>query len=81
MVDDKDYNLEAYEETASREGWKLYSLHYTGVRDWVNQFNAEAVDTDWQKVRSALYTLQAVFGVENFNLPQATPLPECQNTK
>ena len=81
VIDDKDYNLDAYEETAAREGWKLYSFHYTGVRDWVESFNAEAVDADWQKVRSALHTLQAVFGDENFNLPQATPLPECQIAK
>jgi len=77
VVDDKDYNLTAYEETASREGWKLYSLHYTGVRQWVETFNPDQATKNWQQVREAFQQLQSVFGNDNFKLPAATNRPEC----
>ncbi|MBE9550289.1 MAG: DUF2608 domain-containing protein [Proteobacteria bacterium] len=77
VVDDKDYNLAAYEETASREGWKLYSLHYTGVDQWVESFNPDVATENWEQVRDAFYQLQTVFGNDNFKLPITTNRPEC----
>jgi len=78
VIEDKDYNLDAYEQTASREGWNLFSLYYTGVKDWVDDFNPEQATNDWQQVRDAFYQLQAVFGEGNFKLPAVSRPAECE---
>ena len=77
VVDDKEYNLTAYEETAKRLKVNLYSVYYTGVSDWVASFDAEKAASDWQLVRPALEQIQAVFGTGNFELPPADQNTQC----
>ncbi|MCF6225781.1 MAG: DUF2608 domain-containing protein [Xanthomonadales bacterium] len=78
VIDDKDYNLAAYEETAKRLKLNLYSIYYTGVSDWVASFNPEKATTDWQQARPALEQLQAIFGNNNFKLPTTDSKLECE---
>ncbi|MCF6263400.1 MAG: DUF2608 domain-containing protein [Xanthomonadales bacterium] len=78
VIDDKDYNLAAYEETAKRLNLNLYSIYYTGVSDWVASFNPEKVTADWQQARPALEQLQAIFGNDNFKLPTIDSKLECE---
>ncbi len=78
VIDDKDYNLAAYEEAAKRQQLNLYSIYYTGVSDWVASFNPKKAAADWQRVRPALEQLQAVFGNDNFKLPTTDNNTECE---
>lgn len=77
VIDDKTYNLTAYEETAKRLNLNLYSIYYTGVSDWVANFDTKKAVIDWQKLRPALEQIEAVFGADNFQLPEQTIDPEC----
>ena len=79
-VDDKDYNLDAYEQTGQRESWNLYTLHYTGVQDWVENFNPQKAESDWQQVRGALREIQQIFGDHNFRLTEKKLDPDCAGT-
>ncbi len=77
VIDDKAYNLSAYEETAKRLNLNLYSIYYTGVRDWVENFDGDKATADWQKLLPALEQIESVFGSNNFQLPEKTIDPEC----
>ena len=77
VVDDKDYNLQNVAAALTDAGIAVHSWRYTGEDRNVAAFDPELAEIQWQTVSPALEILEAVFGPDNFDLPDTATAPGC----
>jgi hypothetical protein len=75
VADDKAENLQAVMETFQGSGTSVHAWRYSREDANVGAMNTQQAAAQWDMLRPALMTIEAVFGPDNFQLPEQ-PLPE-----
>jgi hypothetical protein len=78
MIDDKQKNLDAVNETFSALGIPVHAWRYTGEDENVRNFDPERAAAEWQSIEASLRQLQKVLGPDNFDLTTAVLPTECR---
>ncbi|MBT8039115.1 MAG: DUF2608 domain-containing protein [Xanthomonadales bacterium] len=77
MTDDKQDNTDAIHEAFGGSGTAVQTWHYTAEDEAVAAFDADDAATQWERLRPALKTIEALFGPDNFSLPEKVTPAEC----
>lgn len=77
MADDKRDNTEAIHEAFGGSGTAVQTWHYTAEDETVSAFDADLAAEQWGRLRPALETIEALFGPDNFSLPEKVLPAEC----
>ena len=77
MADDKPDNTDAIHEAFGGSGTAVQTWHYTAEDEAVAAFDADDAATQWEQLRPALETIEALFGPDNFSLPVKVTPAEC----
>jgi len=75
VADDKAEHLQAITETFAGSATSVHAWRYSREDDNVEALNTQEAAAQWDAVRPALMTIEAVFGADNFEVPEP-PLPE-----
>lgn len=78
VVDDKQKNLDAVQETFSALGIPVHAWRYTGEDENVARFDSGQAYTAWKSVEPALRQIQQVLGPDNYDLSTAVQPTQCQ---
>ena len=77
VADDKRENLDAVWESFGRTGVEVHLWRYSGEDANVAAFDADEAAAQWDAIRPALETIEAVFGPDNYRLPAAERPARC----
>lgn len=77
MADDKAENLAAMMETFTGTGTWVHAWRYTAEDGEVEAFDAERAAAQWDALRPALETIEAVLGPDNYSLPEVEARAGC----
>lgn len=77
MIDDKQKNLDAVNETFLAVGIPVHSWRYTGEDENVQNFDPALADSQWTSIENALREIQQILGPDNYDLSSASRPAEC----
>lgn len=77
IVDDKQRNLDAINETFSALDVSVHAWRYSREDANVAAFDAAKVHAEWQSIEAALRQIQEVMGPDNYDLSSAVTPAEC----
>ena len=77
MADDKRENLDAIWESFAGTDIAVHAWRYTAEDANVAAFDAVTAAAQWDDLRGALETIEAVLGPDNYDLPESARHPEC----
>jgi len=76
IADDKSANLQAMMEAFKGSGTSVHAWRYSREDDNAGSLDKPEAAAQWDEVRPALITIEAVFGPDNFEVP---PVPDCRS--
>ena len=77
VVDDKQKNLAAVEETFDALDIPVHAWRYSAEDDHVNGFDPDKAAAQWQSIETALRQIQKVLGPYNYDLSSAVLPAQC----
>jgi hypothetical protein len=81
MADDKRDNLDAVWESFGKAGIQVHLWRYTREDANVAGFDARTAAAQWNELRPALETLEAVLGPDNYRLPASARPAGCDEAR
>ena len=79
LADDKANNLDDMMETFAGTKTKVHAWRYTREDAVVAAFNPDEAASQWDALRPALESIEAILGPDNFSLPEKVIPDHCSN--